>query len=68
MSQLETRCIGNGDLWSSDSRRVVESCLFGEGVVGQTVRQRGIKQKQSGSETIKKGEEKLKNFPRVFLF
>ncbi|PWY76737.1 hypothetical protein BO83DRAFT_462672 [Aspergillus eucalypticola CBS 122712] len=26
----------------------------------QTVRQRGIKQKQSGSETIKKGEEKLK--------
>ncbi|PYH30845.1 uncharacterized protein BO87DRAFT_400077 [Aspergillus neoniger CBS 115656] len=34
------------------------------GTYGQTVRQRGIKQKQSGSETIKKGEEKLKNFPR----
>lgn len=67
MSQLEMRCIGNGDLWSSDSRRVVGSCLFGESVVGR-VRQRGIKQKQSGSETIKRGEEKLENFPRVFLF
>ena len=45
---------------------VVLVCLFKCG--RQRVRQRGMKQKQSGKETIKKGEGKLKFFPPVFFF